>query len=839
MVDNKENVLEEYLEKAQNGDVDAQFKIAWAYDQGEGIEQNYVEANKWWLKAAEQGSRVAQYNIAQNLRNARGIEVSDYETAFKWYLESANKGYTKAFFRVAWAYAQGEGVEQDYVEANKWYLKAAQQGDKVAQYNIAQNLCNARGVEKPDYETAEKWYLESAKLGYEKANDRLREIQEKKRMLVNLKRTEMLEIEVDSKYVEIQNSYKKVCKTINDAVTSGNPVSKSDLQRDVKQFESVCTEYLFDEFFSTHKYFFDLLEKDKITDEEKREILLTVGKNERNEGPICNALSLLENVKYEVKEYEQIVQALNETMMQFFFSPGYGCGLYDTNISIRAGEFIKSRYVALIYAFLKDKKDIVALYSRQILNFILKDIYVSGSRRVDWPDKDIDIVKKIEMIEREGYVSKEMIGQCTSVRCHTNLGHHIVTASKWNEWDDVKCIEDTIILIYHYLKEVKKAVNLDEKQQKQVRDRLYFWKRNHNSLRFNVDDELNKYTAEQLGQSCLEERHSWAAVYGRRLLEMWMNKKFFSAYSQSSLWPEGKDNLLEGINFLYEKNIITESEKRIAHEIRKNCNGAMHIESSDDTVCSAETIKNNIRSLMWPRELSNAEIKEELRKREKEKLRLKYSTIAQEMHAREKAKETQNYIISILCKVGIAVIALLVFIMFIYSKENPNNSGNLGQHVGVQTESTEEKKEYISIYDVEISKSQIETFEKYMKPSTVSVVKEECESWSNKKKVFRYAEYNNLETERCLNIIGLTLSLRVRANDIGTYTSIYDVELTENQFEKVKSQLDEEIISMVTNELANKSMTVSNEMYIIFCALYDVEAVEKVLNETLGITLNP
>ena len=70
--------------------------IGFLYSKGYGVAQNYVEARKWVLKAAEQGHAGAQYSLG-------------------------------LFFY------QGQGVAQDYVETRKWWLKAAEQGDAVAQ----------------------------------------------------------------------------------------------------------------------------------------------------------------------------------------------------------------------------------------------------------------------------------------------------------------------------------------------------------------------------------------------------------------------------------------------------------------------------------------------------------------------------------------------------------------------------------------------------------------------------------------------------------------------------------------------------------------------------------
>ena len=65
------------------------------YYQGQGVPQDYTEANRWYLKAAEQGDVRAQYSL----------------------------GYM---------YAKGQGVPQDYIEARRWYRKAAEQGNPEA-----------------------------------------------------------------------------------------------------------------------------------------------------------------------------------------------------------------------------------------------------------------------------------------------------------------------------------------------------------------------------------------------------------------------------------------------------------------------------------------------------------------------------------------------------------------------------------------------------------------------------------------------------------------------------------------------------------------------------------
>ncbi|KAB2645301.1 MAG: SEL1-like repeat protein, partial [Verrucomicrobia bacterium] len=42
--------------KAKQGDADAQFNLGVCYESGNGVAKDYVEAVKWYRKAAEQGN---------------------------------------------------------------------------------------------------------------------------------------------------------------------------------------------------------------------------------------------------------------------------------------------------------------------------------------------------------------------------------------------------------------------------------------------------------------------------------------------------------------------------------------------------------------------------------------------------------------------------------------------------------------------------------------------------------------------------------------------------------------------------------------------------------------
>ncbi len=91
-----EKAFECFMNVVESGDdsnwvyVDAEFYLGLCYYNGDGIEQDYREAVKWWRKAAEQGLAVAEYNL--------GV-----------------------------CYEFGYGVTKNYTEADGWYLKAGGQ----------------------------------------------------------------------------------------------------------------------------------------------------------------------------------------------------------------------------------------------------------------------------------------------------------------------------------------------------------------------------------------------------------------------------------------------------------------------------------------------------------------------------------------------------------------------------------------------------------------------------------------------------------------------------------------------------------------------------------------
>ena len=60
----------------------------------------------------------------------------DYIEALKWYRKAADQGLPEAATNIGTLYEKGQGVTQDYSEALEWYRKGAEQGSVEAEHNL-------------------------------------------------------------------------------------------------------------------------------------------------------------------------------------------------------------------------------------------------------------------------------------------------------------------------------------------------------------------------------------------------------------------------------------------------------------------------------------------------------------------------------------------------------------------------------------------------------------------------------------------------------------------------------------------------------------------------------
>jgi uncharacterized protein len=96
------------------------------YDEGAAafIRGDYQEAWREWLVLGERGHQSAQYNLGVLYSIGLGVEQDDIE-ASKWFRRAADRGLPAAQMRLGTAYREGKGVPEDLKEAYFWFTLAA------------------------------------------------------------------------------------------------------------------------------------------------------------------------------------------------------------------------------------------------------------------------------------------------------------------------------------------------------------------------------------------------------------------------------------------------------------------------------------------------------------------------------------------------------------------------------------------------------------------------------------------------------------------------------------------------------------------------------------------
>lgn len=171
------------IEKAENGDSEAQLKIVPLYSLGQEIfseKFRSTEALKWLRKSAENDNAMAQMALATILLPLNEIDEitmiknikKDTKEALKWLKKAAKNGKPEAMRIIGGMYEEGIGLEPDDEIAFEWYKKAADEGDNDSKLAIANMYRDGRGVNS-DYSKALELYKELSEEDYSEAQFQL------------------------------------------------------------------------------------------------------------------------------------------------------------------------------------------------------------------------------------------------------------------------------------------------------------------------------------------------------------------------------------------------------------------------------------------------------------------------------------------------------------------------------------------------------------------------------------------------------------------------------------------------------------------------------------------
>ena len=154
------HAAELYKQAADLGNAEAMGRLGNLYYVGKGINQDYNKAKEYFESAVIAGEFEAMAHLGLAYWEGKGVE-QNYGKAKEWFEKAAEHGNKEGMYCMGMLYENGDGVEQSYSEAKKWYEKVAECGEKIAMFRIGFLYENGNGVEQ-SYSKAKEWYEKAA-----------------------------------------------------------------------------------------------------------------------------------------------------------------------------------------------------------------------------------------------------------------------------------------------------------------------------------------------------------------------------------------------------------------------------------------------------------------------------------------------------------------------------------------------------------------------------------------------------------------------------------------------------------------------------------------------------
>ena len=177
-----EKAVEYYRKAVDLGHIEAQYRLGWAYNHGEGVPQDYMKAAELYEKAVEQGYANAQLNLCLLYAYGQGVP-QDFHKAVVLFHKARKQGYR------VWNYVMSphcktakedidklheiEEIVEQYVREEMEQTtgpcpklrRAAEQGDAHAQFKYGIACCR----EAPAYAKRAEWWTKAAEQGHVEA----------------------------------------------------------------------------------------------------------------------------------------------------------------------------------------------------------------------------------------------------------------------------------------------------------------------------------------------------------------------------------------------------------------------------------------------------------------------------------------------------------------------------------------------------------------------------------------------------------------------------------------------------------------------------------------------
>jgi len=151
-----DQALKLFMNNGDLGDAVTQYRVGWLHEMGQGSKQDFVEAVKWYRKAAEQEYGLAQNALGRLFMTGKAGN-KDRTQAIALYERAAAQDISIAQSNLCAIYYKGIGVPKDFNKAYDYCVAAAQYGHGAAQDYLGLYHLKGINVEQSDAEAC-KWF---------------------------------------------------------------------------------------------------------------------------------------------------------------------------------------------------------------------------------------------------------------------------------------------------------------------------------------------------------------------------------------------------------------------------------------------------------------------------------------------------------------------------------------------------------------------------------------------------------------------------------------------------------------------------------------------------------
>lgn len=165
----KASKIDKLEKKAAAGDLDAQFYLSIAYEDGRETPQDLESSFKWCMSAALAGDKQCQYKLAKKFELGSGLAQRDPIAAIHWLEMAAASEHIEACFEIGYHCLFGIApVKKSISRARKWLGAAAKKGHSEANYYFGQTHFNGPDA-TINHDIAFEYFLKAASFGSAKA----------------------------------------------------------------------------------------------------------------------------------------------------------------------------------------------------------------------------------------------------------------------------------------------------------------------------------------------------------------------------------------------------------------------------------------------------------------------------------------------------------------------------------------------------------------------------------------------------------------------------------------------------------------------------------------------